>query len=226
MLYVPLSRHNHPVLTDVVKYHLERLPLRSHNYFMVQAESVESTPTEVRREELAKAYGIKGIPLLSALGSLRFPQSFPYNFMHLVWENLIPNLVLFWSGCYKGMDEGQPYVLDPDIWQIVGDTSAEATKTIPSSFGTSIPNPVKDRSCFTSSMWSVWSLFITPTILQGCFPKNRYYKHFCALVRILNLCLQFEISEKDINEIELGICQWVVDYEQCAPPFCFQKIEG
>jgi len=143
--------------------------------------------------------------------------------MHLVWENLIPNLVLFWSGCYKGMDEGQPYVLDPSIWQIVGNTSFEATKTIPSSFGTPIPNPAKDRSCFTSSTWSVWSLFIAPTVLRGRFPENRYYKHFCSLIRILNLCLQFEISEEDINEIESGIRQWVVDYERCAP-LLFPKI--
>jgi hypothetical protein len=60
-------------------------------------------------------YGIKGVPILSALRSLRFPQSFPYDFMHLIWENLIPNLVLFWSGCYKGMDKGQQYILDPHI---------------------------------------------------------------------------------------------------------------
>jgi len=33
--------------------------------------------------------------------------------MHLVWENLILNLVLFWSGRFKGMDEGQPYCYDP-----------------------------------------------------------------------------------------------------------------
>jgi len=52
--------------------------------------------------------------------------------MHLIWENLILNLILFRSGNYKGMDEGQPYVLDPHIWQVVGATSTEATKTIPS----------------------------------------------------------------------------------------------
>jgi len=85
--------------------------------------------------------------------------------MHLVWENLILNLVLFWSGRFKGMDKGQPYVLDPHIWQVIGSTSAEASKTIPSSFGVSIPDPVKDGSYFTSSTWSVWSLFITPTVL-------------------------------------------------------------
>ncbi len=98
---------------------------------MAQAKAVESAPTGIQREELAKAYGIKGIPLLSALGSLKFPQSFPYDFMHLIWENLIPNLVLFWSSRYKGMDEGEPYVLSPHIWQAVGTTSAAVTRTIP-----------------------------------------------------------------------------------------------
>ena len=188
---------------------------------MAQASAVDSAPTKVRQEELAKAYGIKGVSILSALGSLRFPQSFPYDFMHLIWENLIPNLVSFWSGCYKGMDEGQPYVLDPHIWQDIGATSTEATKTIPSLFGTSIPNPAKDCSSFTSSMWSVWSLFIAPTVLQHHFPKEHYYMHFCSLVRILNLCLQFEISKEDINAIESGICKWVVDYELCILTFCF-----
>ena len=220
-LYVPLSRLNHPAPTGIVEYDPENLPLRSHDRIMAQANSVETAPTKVRREELAKAYGIKGVPILNALGSLRFPQSFPYDFMHLIWENLIPNLVLFWSGCYKGMDEGQPYVLDPRIWQDVGVTSAEATKTIPTSFGTSIPNPAKDRSSFTSSTWSVWSLFIAPTVLRHRFPKEHYYKHFCSLVKILNLCLQFEISEEDIDEIESGIRNWVVDYERCVLPFRF-----
>ena len=81
---------------------------------MAQTKAVESAPTEVQGEELAKVYGTKRI-LLSVLGSLRSPQSFPYDFMHLTWEILILNLVLFWSGCYKGMDEGQPNVLRPRI---------------------------------------------------------------------------------------------------------------
>jgi hypothetical protein len=84
MLYMPLSCCNHPVPSDIVEYRPERLLLHSHNHFMVQANMVKSAPTEVQREELAKAYGIKGVSLLSALGSLRFPQSFPYDFMHLV----------------------------------------------------------------------------------------------------------------------------------------------
>jgi hypothetical protein len=41
-------------------YHPEELPLRSHDFCMVQAKAVESATTEIWREELAKAYGIKG----------------------------------------------------------------------------------------------------------------------------------------------------------------------
>jgi hypothetical protein len=152
MLYVLLSCLNHPVPTGIVEYDPENLLLHSHNCIMAQANSVESAPTKVWQEELAKVYGIKGVPILSALGSLRFPQSFPYDFMHLIWENLILNLILFWSGCYKGMDKGQQYVLDPRIWQDIGTTSTEAIKTIPTSFGTSIPNPAKDHSSFMSLM--------------------------------------------------------------------------
>ena len=222
-LYMPLSCCDHPKPTDVVEYHPVRLLLRLHNSFMVQAKSVLSMPTEIQQEELLKAYGIKGVPLLSALGSLRFPQSFPYDFMHLIWENLIPNLILFWSGNYKGMDKGQPYVLPPDMWQVVGTISTKATKMIPLSFGVLIPNPAKDSSYFTSLTWSVWSLFIAPTVLQHHFPDECYYQHFCSLIRILNLCLQFEISKEEINKIELGIHELVVDYEWCIPPFISKK---
>ena len=103
---------------------------------MAQDKAVESAPTEIRREELVKAHGIKGIPLFSALGSLGFPLSFLYN---LVWENLIPNVVLFWSGRYKGMYEGRPYVLSPHIWQDVGTTSAAASRAIPYRLGHPFP---------------------------------------------------------------------------------------
>jgi len=41
-LYMLLSRCNHPMPTDVIDYHPERLPLQEHNGFMVQAEAVES----------------------------------------------------------------------------------------------------------------------------------------------------------------------------------------
>jgi hypothetical protein len=144
MLYMPLSHCNYPELTDINKYDLKNLLLYEHNSLMVQAKSMQDAHTDKDCKELVKVYGIKGIPLLSTLMSLRFPWSFLYDFMHLIWENLILNLVLFWSGCFKGIDEGQQYIIDLPAWQHVDTDSVEATKTIPLSFGGAIPNPAKD----------------------------------------------------------------------------------
>ena len=68
---------------------------------MEQATEVQYAPTNVDYEGLATKYGIKGLPLLSTLSSLSFPVSFPYDFMHLIWTNLIPNLIRFWTGKFK-----------------------------------------------------------------------------------------------------------------------------
>jgi hypothetical protein len=213
--YVPLSRPGH-------EYDPRSLPLRSHDRFMEQANEVQSETRVTRRKLLEKKYGIKGVPILSRLSSLAFPHSFPFDFMHLIWENLIPNLVLFWTGNFKGLDtdQSQPYVLGEPVWAKIGRFSASASETIPSAFGGAIPDPAKDRTYFTSSIWSVWTLFVAPTLLRGQFRSESYYKHFCSLVSILNLCLQYEISDDDLNKIESGIVKWVLDYERYVTLSC------
>src|SRR5258707_1179116 len=59
-LYVPLSRRNHPAPTGVVEYSPENLPLRYHDQFMAQAKAVESAPTGIQREELARRMASRG----------------------------------------------------------------------------------------------------------------------------------------------------------------------
>src|SRR5260221_111229 len=56
-------------------------------YLYCAGQAVESALTGIQREALAKDYGTKGITLLSALGSLRFPQSFCTN--SCIWSGKI-----------------------------------------------------------------------------------------------------------------------------------------
>ena len=87
-------------------------------------------------EDLAKKYGIKGIPVLSYIPSLNFPASFPYDFMHLIWENLVKNLVLHWMGKFKGLDDSnESYSFLKAIWEAIGETISAAGSTIPSMYG-------------------------------------------------------------------------------------------
>ena len=92
MYYVPLNHEHFPNTPN--GYHPNSLPLRNHETFIEQAIEVQTTSTSTAPEQLATKYGIKDVPLFTALTSLSFRISFPYDFMHLIWSNLIPNLLL------------------------------------------------------------------------------------------------------------------------------------
>ena len=220
--YVPLYRANHPVIlaapanTETAIYNPTDLPLRSHEQFMEQARHVQFAPTSAEEQRRSKACGIKGIPILSHLPSLFFPSSFPYDFMHLIWENLIPNLILLWTGQFKGLDEGrESYELAPGVWEAIGEATKASGSTIPAAYATARPqNVAEDTSACTADSWSFWALFLGPVLLKGRFRKEIYYKHFVQLIKLLRLCLQFEITKEECSEIQDGFQNWVREFER------------
>src|SRR5271169_516685 len=114
--YVPLRRDT-CVGADPPYYDASELPIRTHDEFIEQADAVQLAPNGATREVLAKKYGIKGRCILASIPSISFPESFPFDFMHLIWENLVPNLICFWIGEFKDLDhEDADYVIAPHIW--------------------------------------------------------------------------------------------------------------
>lgn len=215
--YVPLDRANHPsVPADTVHvYDAANLPLRNHKTLLAQANEVQSALTVTEASNLAKKYGIKGVPDLSYAPGLSFPSSFPYDFMHLIWENLVKNLILLWTGEFKGVNEGvESYTLPKAVWEAIGVTTAESGSTIPSAYGSRVPNVATHRSQCSAEMWSFWTLYLGPVLLRRRFQHQKYYVHFIRLVRLLNICLQFEITDGEIDEIKEGFICWVKDYEE------------
>jgi len=181
---------------------------------MEQAMEVQYAPTNVDYEGLATKYGIKGLLLLSTLSSLSFPVSFPYDFMHLIWTNLIPNLIHFWTGKFKDIshhDEG--YVLALTVWEAIGEATVNAGKTIPAAFGSRVLNIASEKVQMTTKTHSIWMLYIAPTLLKGQFVCPQYYKHFMQLVQLLTLCLKFEITQDEVGDLERGFQTWVQKYE-------------
>lgn len=219
--YVPLDRSHHPDVGSVPnftpRYDPFQLPRRTQDRFLSQARQVQSAPTEAESERLAKVCSIKGVPLLSCLSSLSFPDSFPYDFMHLVWENIIKTLVALWIGqyCDLGADAGrEDYVLAPETWKAIGQATANSGSTIPSAYGPAPPNVESDKQACTADSWSFWTLYIAPVVLRGQFRQEKYYKHFLKLVSILHICLQFEVTRTQVHEIRRGLAEWVQEYER------------
>jgi len=56
--------------------------------------------------------------------------------MHLIFENVIKNLVLLWTGKFKGLDEGNgSYEFHPKVWEAIGAATAASGSSIPLAFG-------------------------------------------------------------------------------------------
>jgi hypothetical protein len=134
--------------------------------------------------------------------------------MHLFWENLVKNLVLLWTGNFKGLDDGrESYQLSQSIWEAISEATATSGSTIPSAYGAHIPNIARGLAYCTAEMWSFWTLYLGPILLQRRFQNPKYYTHFVDLVRLLNICLQFEITDDEIEEVRSGFIKWVSQYE-------------
>ncbi|EKM77547.1 hypothetical protein AGABI1DRAFT_43273 [Agaricus bisporus var. burnettii JB137-S8] len=211
--YIPLRR-DQVQYAGPPRYDAAQLPLRVHDELMEQARTVQNAPNQATSDRLSKEYGIKGVPILSTISSISFPASFPFDFMHLIWENLIPNLILFWTSSFKALDHtGRGYVINTNDWKEIGARTADSKSTIPSAFGAPIPNIATQQGQMTSEMYSNWTLFVAPVLLCGRFQQPQYYTHFMRLVELLKMCLEYEIDAEMLDQIDVGFQSWVEDYE-------------
>jgi hypothetical protein len=206
--YVPLFRPEGSVCPA-------DLPMRSHATFIEQANEVLAAETISEADELAKEHGIKGLSVLSGLGSLNFPLSFPFDFMHLIFENLVPNLVRHYTGTFKGLDCGtENYLIPQEEWLEICAAGEASGDTIPPAFGARVPNLETDRSSMTAEKWAVWAMWLAPILLRGRFPDRKYYDHFMKLIHLIDKCISWVLKRSELEEIRVGFQEWVEEYEE------------
>lgn len=77
-----------------------------------------------------------------------------------------------------------------------------------------VPKLSADGTYMSAEMYSFWTLYLAPVLLRRQFTSERYYNHFVRLVQLLNICLQFEITQDEIDKVQSGFNAWVRDYER------------
>jgi len=82
--------------------------------------------------------------MLSVLESIDLAKSFPVEFMHLLYLNVIPNLVRL------------------KVWEAIGEAMAASGNTIPGVFGIRLPDLAKDASNAIAETWMVFALHVGP----------------------------------------------------------------
>ncbi|KIJ34351.1 hypothetical protein M422DRAFT_182303 [Sphaerobolus stellatus SS14] len=64
-----------------------------------------------------------------------------------------------------------------------------------------------------AELWCFWFQYIAPYVLEGRL-GDKYYKHVLLLCEICKMCLEFSITEEQVNRLEEMIYQWVTEYEE------------
>ncbi|CAA7270366.1 unnamed protein product [Cyclocybe aegerita] len=208
--YVPLR---HPTTNHI--WDASKLPLRTHQDWAETDKLLKEACTKTAWEEIVQDTGIKGMPALTRVGSLNYGRGMPWDYMHLLLENVVKNLFFLWRGSFKTLtgEEDQPYVIPKHIWAQIGAETIGSIKYIPSCFVQSIKNIAEDTTMMTAEAWSFWFMYMAPHLLKGRL-DSRYHSHACDLVDIMKACTKFSITHDEINDLEKRIIKWVQDYEK------------
>jgi len=198
---------NNPRLTPAT------LTLRTHEGFKDRIDEINGQRTQTSRKEMAKQYGVNEESILYTQSSMRFPKSFPWEFMHLFFENLIPNLIALWKGKFGQDVEVGPWRIPDAVWLVIGVETAASVRQIPSSFVGNIPNIATDEHIYKAEFYSFWFVYLAPILLRGRLPP-KYYDHACDLARIIKLCLSYKMSRLELGEVREGLQNWVAQYEK------------
>ncbi|QRV99729.1 Transposase family Tnp2 protein [Ceratobasidium sp. AG-Ba] len=196
-------------------YPPDMLLLRSHELFLLhyrQLDNLNDRPG--RRKQLEKELGINDRPIFARLKSFDLACCAPYDIMHLLFENLVPNMIKHWTGKFKKMDQGMGhYELAEAVWKQIGKETANATHTIPVSFVGTLPDIAEDQTLYKAEAYSFWIQYIAPIVLAGRLPEP-YFEHFLLMRDIVIMSVQLDITEEQVDELQRMVNRWVIDYEQ------------
>ncbi|CEL58469.1 hypothetical protein RSOLAG1IB_12138 [Rhizoctonia solani AG-1 IB] len=201
------------------------LPLREHDDTIKTGLKVLKAKNEAERKQLATESGVKGVTLFARVPSISIPRSFPVDLMHMIWQNLLPQLIDLWTGDFNDLDGGlEDYELKKDVWGALCEACIPSRQTMPTSFGCAVPDPRK-RSYFIAETWNVFTTQLAPSLLRKRFSDQRYYRHFVRLVKLLSLVVSFDLPRDKTPEIRQGFAEWVEEYEQIYYQFDEDRLQ-
>ncbi|KAG8697000.1 hypothetical protein FRC08_006801, partial [Ceratobasidium sp. 394] len=103
---------------------IDELPMRSHAQSLAILEKLDRLQgpgKKTKREDYSRRTGIIGRSIFAHLKSIDLSSSFPYDIMHLLFENLVLNMIQHWTGQFKWLDQGNgTYELAPADWADIG----------------------------------------------------------------------------------------------------------
>jgi len=196
-------------------YNPRNLPMRSDNDLPEILRKIDLAPTLGEKEQIAKENGIVKRSIFTKFPCGSWTKGYPHEYMHLVFENIVPMLIALWKGDFREVDHSsQGYVIPEATWKVIGQEGVESIKTIHSGFCRALPNIYTHQTLFIAEAYAFWFLHLAPILLKHRFPSPVYYKNAMKLIKIINTCIQYEITWSEVDDLETEIINWVVEFEK------------
>ena len=140
--------------------------------------------------------------------------------IHVLFENISPQLLALWRGSYKNekddkgkdVDDGRDFVFDDATWEEIKAEIQSYNRMVPSQFAPYV-NPIDRKSYWTAETHSYFLMHLEPIVLRDRLPRL-YYQHFLLLSEITKVIIKIEITVDEINKLERDLLKWVRDFEK------------
>jgi len=157
---------------------------------------------------------------LSVIGLIDYPKSFPLDLVHVLFENIMPQLLSMWEGTYKaaiitGEKNGKlqtDWVICSADWLAINNDVLRSNATTPSQLARKIGS-ITARGFWTADTYAHFMMFLGPIVLKGRL-GDRYYKHFVILSEVVKVLTGLEIEKSQLPMIEKVLVTWVRDFER------------
>ncbi|KDN35864.1 hypothetical protein RSAG8_11226, partial [Rhizoctonia solani AG-8 WAC10335] len=176
------------------------LPLRTTHRINKQLDKIDAAPTKTKREELETKFGLNGDSILSHIPSIKCPDSYPHEFLHLFLLNHGKELFLLWSGKHErleGLEGPLDFVLSINNLIAIGNETEDSTRWFPARFTRAIPSK--------------------SSILK-------YYDHYMELVDILNCLLSVTNTRARIEQLKLDVAHYVEGFEELYYQYKYERM--
>jgi hypothetical protein len=150
-----------------------------------------------------------------------FPTSFPVDMMHLLFENIMKQLLEMWDGSFKsatmsGSDASkhpEPYVLSNAALQQIDVMVTRSNALIPSKMCRTLTT-VSSRWRWTAETHLFFLVTLGPIVLKQHLPPI-YFDHFVDLSEIAKLLIGFSINRKlQLPYLRGGLRRWVAQFDK------------
>ena len=188
---------------------------RTHQSFYDLANEIVNAETLAGAEAHRTRAGLNLMSALWGLPGINFERSFPHDLMHLIFLNVCPNLVAWWTGTFKNIDTTRDqFRISIDNWKRIGQRIVKSMELIPGSFIRQLPDISTLGHTYLAEGWSFWLLHLAPYALDGILPVE-YYDHLMDLVAITRRAMSYDLTEEEVLTTFQDKCTgWVTDYER------------